>query len=70
MRYKHSREGKCTEGHGFLEFVRNVGDKYDKKLQDTVTKTVQKTIEATGDLIGNKIADNINSVGKSKESKK
>ena len=46
---------------------------------DTATKTgidaaktaskriVQKTAEATGDLIGNKIADKINSVGKSKK---
>ena len=49
---------------------------------DTATKTgidaaktaskrvVQKTAEATGDLIGNKIADEIISVGKSKEDDK
>ena len=46
---------------------------------DTATKTridaaktaskrvVQKSAEATGDLIGNKIADQITSIGKSKE---
>ena len=49
---------------------------------DTATKTgldaakiaskrvVQKTVEATGDLIRNKIADNITSIGKSKEKEK
>ena len=49
---------------------------------DTVTKTgadaaktaskrvVQKTAKAAGDLIGNKIADIINSIGKSKEKEK
>ena len=53
-----------------------------KKLMDTATKTgidtaktalksvVQKTAGATGDLIGNKIADQITSVGKSKEKEK
>ena len=46
-----------------------------KKLMDTATITgidaskraVQKPAEATGDLIGNKIADKINSVGKTKK---
>ena len=33
-------------------------------------KVVQKTAEANGDLIGNKIADKINSVGKSKNNDK
>ena len=33
-------------------------------------KVVQKTAEATGDLIGNKIADEITSVGKSKNKEK
>ena len=49
---------------------------------DTATKTgmdaakiafkriVQKTTEARGDLIGNKIADEITSIGKSKEKEK
>ena len=58
------------------------GDKYGKKLMDTAVKTgvdaekttsnrvVQKTAEATGDLIANKIADKINSVGKSKNKQK
>ena len=34
---------------------------------DASKRAVQKTAEATGDLIGNKIADKINSVGKSKK---
>ena len=70
---------KYVEGYGFLYFARKFGDKYGKKLIDTVTKTgidaakaaskrvVQKPAEATGDLIGKKIADKITSVGKSKE---
>ena len=52
-----------------MSFARTFGDKYGKKLMDTVRKTgidavktaskrvVQKTAEATGYLIGNKIAD-------------
>ena len=63
-------------------FARKFGDKYGKKLMDTVTKTgidaaktgskrvVQKTAEAVGDLTGNKIAQKITSVGKSKEKTK
>ena len=58
-----------------LLFARKFGDKYSKKLMDTVTKAgvdapktvsrrvVQKTAEATGDLIGNKVADKITSAG-------
>ena len=65
-----------------MSFARKFGDKYGKKLMDTATKAridaaktaskwvVQKIAEATGDLIGNVIADNITSVGKSKEKKK
>ena len=53
-----------------------------KKLIDTARKTgidaaktaskgiVQKTAEATGDLIGNRIADKINSLGKTKSKEK
>ena len=70
---------KYLKGYGFLSFARKFGDKYGKKSMDTATKTgidaaktastrlVQKTAEATRDLIGNKIADNITSIGKSKE---
>ena len=70
---------KYVKGYGFLSFARTFGDKYGKKLIDTVTKTgidaakiaskrvVQKTAEATADLIGNKVADKITSIGKSKE---
>ena len=70
---------KYVQGYSFLPFARKLGDRYGKKLIDTATKTgidaaktaskrvVQKTAEATGDLIGNKIADNITSIGKTKE---
>ena len=80
MRYStEPRFRKYVEGYGFLSFARKFGDKYGKKLVDTATRTgidaaetaskrvVQKTAEATGELIGNKIADQITSVGKSKE---
>ena len=80
MRYTtEPRFRKYIKGYGFLSFARKSGDKYGKKIMDTVKKTgidaaktaskrvVQKTAEATGDLIGNNIADKIISVGKSKE---
>ena len=79
MRYStEPRKRKYVEGFGFLSFARTFGDEYGKKLMDTATKTgidatktaskgvVQKTAGATGDLIENKIADEINSVGKTK----
>ena len=65
-----------------MSFAKNFGNKYGKKLIDTVTKTgigsaktaskrvVQKTAEATCDLIGNKIVDKITSTSKSKEKPK
>ena len=70
---------KYVKGYGFLSFAKKFGNKYVKRLMDTVTKTgidaaktaskrvVQKTAEATGDLIGNKITDKITSIGKPKE---
>ena len=73
---------KCFEGHVFLSIVRKFGDKYGKKLMNTATKrgkdaaktaskrVVQKIAEATGDLIRNKIAQNITSIGNSKEKEK
>ena len=80
MRYStEPKSRKYIKGYRFLSFARKFGDKYGKKLMDTATKTgtdvaktaskrvVQKTAEATRDLIGNKIADEITSVGKSKE---
>ena len=82
MRYSTEPEfRKYIKGYGFLSFSRRFGDKYGKKLMDTVTKTgidaaktskrvVQKTAEATRDLIENKIADKIASIGKSKEKEK
>ena len=73
---------KYFKGYGFLSFAKKFGNRYGKKLMDTETKTwmdaaktaskkvVQKTAEATGDLIGNKIADQINWIGKPKEKEK
>ena len=73
---------KYVKGSHLFSFVRKFGDKYGKKLIDTVTKigidaakttskrVGQKTAEATGDVIGNKIADKITSIGKSKEKEK
>ena len=70
---------KYVQGYGFLSFAGRLGGRYGKKLIDTATKAgidaantaskrvVQKAAEATGDLIGNKIADQITSVGKTKE---
>ena len=56
--------------------------KYGRKIVDTIKKQgsefakiagkrmVQKSAEATGDMFGNKIADKINSLGKSKNKEK
>ena len=80
MRYStEPKFRKYVQGYGFLSFARKLGDRYGKKLIDTATKTgidaaktaskrvVHKTAEAKADLIGNKIADEITSVGKTKE---
>ena len=82
MKKRYSTEPrfrKYVKGYSFLSVARKFGDKYGKKLMDPAAKTVidaakavskrvvQKTAEATGVLIGNKIADKINSIGKSKE---
>ena len=76
------RYTKYVQGYDLLSFARKFGDKYDKKLMDKATKagidavkTVSKRVVpkhavATGDLTGNKIADKINSVGKSKNKQK
>ena len=79
MRYStESKYRKDIEGYGFLSFARTFGDKYCKILIDTATKTginatkniseiaLQKTAEVTGYLTGNKIANTINSTGKTK----
>ena len=39
-------------------------------LKEYFKKLLQKTAEATGDVIGNKMADEITSVGKSKQKTK
>ena len=83
MRYSaEPKYKKYVQGYEFLSFARRLGDKYGKKLMDTATKTgidtaktaskrvVQKTAETTGDLIGNKIADQITSLGKTKNEEK
>ena len=80
MRYSiEPKFRKYVKGYGFLSFANKCGNKYGKKLMDTVTKIgidgakttskriFQKSAEATGDLIGNKIADKIISIGKPKE---
>ena len=77
MRYStEAKFRKNVKGYGFFSFAKKFGNRYYKKLMDTVTKTgmdvakiaskgvVQKTAETTGDLIGNKIADKITSIGK------
>ena len=83
MRYSlEPKYRKYVKGYGFLSFAGTFGDKIGKKLMDTATKAgidaaktaskrvVHKTAEATGDLIGNKVADEITSVGKSKNKEK
>ena len=70
MRYSlELKYRKYVPGYGFSSFSRKFGDKYGKKITDSVTKTgldaantaskilVQKTAEATGDLIENKITE-------------
>ena len=63
MRYStQPKFRKYVKGYSFLSFARTFGDKYGKKLMDTVTKTgvnatktlpkrvVQKYAEAAGDF--------------------
>ena len=80
------RDRIYVKGHGFLSFaknmVKNLSNKYSKKLLDTAKKSttdaiktasrraIQKIAEATGDLIGNKIADKIVSVSKKTQNNK
>ena len=75
--FKRTKIRKYGKVYKFLSFAKKFGNKYGK--MDTATKTgldaaktaskrvVQKIAEATRDLIRNKIADEIISVGKSKE---
>ena len=65
------RTRKYVKGYWFLSFLRNLSNKYGKKLLDTATtigldalkatskKVVHRAAEATGEFIGNKIADEI-----------
>ena len=40
MRYSaEPKYRKYVRGYGFLSFAKQIGDKYGKKLMDTVTKT-------------------------------
>ena len=70
-------------GKQLMNTATKVGtSKYGKKIVDTTKiqgsefvktagkRIVQKSAEATGDLIGNKIANKINSLGKSKNKEK
>ena len=83
MRYStEPKYKKYVKGYAFLSFARKFGDKYGKKLMDTVTKTridavktfskrvVQKTEEATGNWMRNKTADKTTSLGKTKSKEK
>ena len=83
MRYlTEPRFRKYVKGYGFLSFAKTFGNKYCKKLMDTVIKTgkdaantaskrvAQTNAEATWDLIRNKIADKITLIGKPKEKEK
>ena len=75
MRYSaEPKYRKYVKGYGFLSFAKQIGDKYGKKLMDTVTKTeinaAKKTAETTGHLIGNKTADKITSLGNTKSKEK
>ena len=65
------RAGKYVKENGFLSFMRNLPNKYGKKLLDTVTKAgldagktgskkvVHKIAEPTEELVRNKIAEKI-----------
>ena len=79
MRYSiEPRDRIYVKGYRFLSFLKNMSNKYGKKLVDTAKKSasdaiktasksaIQKTAEATSDLIGNKIVDKITSVSKKK----
>ena len=83
MRYStEPKYRKYVKRYNLFSFTKRFDDKYGKKLMDTATKTGidtaktaskrvgQKTAEATGDLIENKIADEINSLGKTKSIEK
>ena len=73
---------KYVKRSDLFSFARKFGDKYGKKLIDTVTKigivaakttpkrVGQKTADATGDVIGNKIVDKITLIDKPREEEK
>ena len=79
MRYStEPKYRKYVKGNGFLSFARKFGDKYGKQLKDAATKTgidaaktaFKRVVQKRADLIGNKIADKINSVGKTRSKEK
>ena len=83
MRYStQPKYREHVKRYSFLSFAKQFSDIYGKKSDGYCSKNrnkcsknyykeiVQKPAEATEDLIGNKIADKINSVGKSKEKEK
>ena len=46
MRYQlEPKYRKDVQGYGFLSFARKFGDKYGRKLMDTVTKTGTDLLE-------------------------
>ena len=56
MRYSlETTYRRYVKGYGFLSFARKFGDKYGKKLMNTVTKTGIIAAKQFGDKYGKKI---------------
>ena len=62
-----TKVGTSKYGKRIIDTTKNQGSEFAKTAGKRI---VQKSEEATGDLIGNKIANKINSLGKSKNKEK
>ena len=62
-----TKVGTIKYGKRIINTTKNQGSEFAKTAGKRI---VQKSAEATGDLIGNKIANKINSLGKSKNKEK
>ena len=62
-----TKVGTSKYGKRIIDTTKNQGSEFAKTAGKRI---VQKSAEATGDLIGNKIANKINSLGKSKNKEK
>ena len=62
-----TKVGTSKSGKKIIDTTKKQGSEFAKTARK---KIVQRSAEATGDLIGNKIADKINSLGKSKNKEK